>query len=91
VAVVAGNGREGLLLHAAAIVAAAVCGDQVSRVSAAGRWGFSRSSPRPWRQLGHLAPTLVSDPDSPHTPSPRSPHARNTRTSWHPWRRTHHA
>ncbi|MFF7646828.1 hypothetical protein [Streptomyces canus] len=37
VAVVAGNGRAGLLLHSAAVVAAAVCGDQVSRVSAASR------------------------------------------------------
>ncbi|MFF1307522.1 hypothetical protein [Streptomyces sp. NPDC058307] len=46
-AVVAGNGRVGLLVHAAAVVAAAVRGDQVSRVSAAGRWGLSRSSPRP--------------------------------------------
>ncbi|MET7691349.1 hypothetical protein ABZT06_25785 [Streptomyces sp. NPDC005483] len=35
-AVVAGNGRLGLLAHAAAVVAAAVCGDQVSRLSAAG-------------------------------------------------------
>ncbi|MGX1371060.1 UDP-N-acetylmuramyl pentapeptide phosphotransferase/UDP-N-acetylglucosamine-1-phosphate transferase [Streptomyces canus] len=47
-AVVAGNARAGLLVHAAAAVAAAVRGDQVSRVSAAGRWGFSRSSPRPF-------------------------------------------
>ncbi|MFF4058161.1 hypothetical protein ACFYZ8_24260 [Streptomyces sp. NPDC001668] len=57
-AVVEGNGRAGLLAHAAAVVAAAVCGDQVSRMSAAGRWGFSRprggsrtygTAPRPFR------------------------------------------
>ncbi|MEX1659771.1 hypothetical protein [Streptomyces pseudovenezuelae] len=46
-AVVAGSGRAGLLAHAAAVVAAAVRGDQVSRVSAAGGWGFSRGRPRP--------------------------------------------
>ncbi|WP_329261941.1 hypothetical protein [Streptomyces pseudovenezuelae] len=46
-AVVAGSGRVGLLAHAAAVVAAAVRGDQVSRVAAAGRWGFSRGRPRP--------------------------------------------
>ncbi|EDY58589.2 conserved hypothetical protein [Streptomyces sviceus ATCC 29083] len=43
-AVVAGNGRAGLLVHAAAVVAAAVGGDQVSRVAAADRWRFSRRS-----------------------------------------------
>ncbi|MEV7073386.1 hypothetical protein [Streptomyces sp. NPDC093990] len=48
-AVVAANGRVGLLVHAAAVVAAAVCGDQVSRAAAAGRWGFSHGSPRPLR------------------------------------------
>jgi UDP-N-acetylmuramyl pentapeptide phosphotransferase/UDP-N-acetylglucosamine-1-phosphate transferase len=44
-AVVAGNGRAGLLLHAAAVVAAAVCGDQVSRVSAVGRLQVGRGVP----------------------------------------------
>ena len=39
-AVVVGNGRVGLVAHAAAVVAAAVCGDAVSRLSAAGRWGL---------------------------------------------------
>ncbi|MEU0027730.1 hypothetical protein [Streptomyces sp. NPDC006335] len=46
-AVVAGNGRVGLLAHAAAVVAAAVWGDRISRAAAAGRWRFSRISPRP--------------------------------------------
>lgn len=36
VAVVAGNGRVGLVLHAAAVVAAVVCGDEVSRVARVG-------------------------------------------------------
>jgi UDP-N-acetylmuramyl pentapeptide phosphotransferase/UDP-N-acetylglucosamine-1-phosphate transferase len=36
-AVVAGNGRVGLLAHAAAVVAAAVWGDGISRTAAAGR------------------------------------------------------
>ncbi|MEU0949578.1 hypothetical protein ABZ379_43980 [Streptomyces canus] len=44
-AVVAGNGRVGLLLHAAAVVAAAVCGDQVSRVSAAAHLQVGRGVP----------------------------------------------
>nr|WP_228121029.1 hypothetical protein [Streptomyces fagopyri] len=36
-AVVAGNGRAGLLAHAVALVAATVCGEQVSAVARAGR------------------------------------------------------
>jgi UDP-N-acetylmuramyl pentapeptide phosphotransferase/UDP-N-acetylglucosamine-1-phosphate transferase len=32
-AVVAGNGRAGLLAHAVAVVAAAVCGDRVSELA----------------------------------------------------------
>lgn len=39
-AVVAGNGRVGLVAHAAAVVAAAVYGDEVSRISSAGGWGL---------------------------------------------------
>lgn len=40
VAVVAGNGRVGLVSHAAVVVAAAVHGDQVSRFSSDPRWGL---------------------------------------------------
>ncbi|MFK4105860.1 hypothetical protein ACI2L1_38545 [Streptomyces sp. NPDC019531] len=39
-AVVAGSGRVGLLVHAVAVVAAAVRGDHVSRFSSDGRWGL---------------------------------------------------
>lgn len=46
-AVVESNGRLGLVAHAAAVVAAAACGGAVSRVSAAGRWGFSRPAAEP--------------------------------------------
>ncbi|MET7734020.1 hypothetical protein ABZT02_22020 [Streptomyces sp. NPDC005402] len=46
-AVVAGNGRVGLLAHAAAVVAAAVCGEQVSRFSSTGRWGLVAQFPAP--------------------------------------------
>jgi UDP-N-acetylmuramyl pentapeptide phosphotransferase/UDP-N-acetylglucosamine-1-phosphate transferase len=46
-AVVAGNGRVGLLAHAAAVVAAAVWGDGISRTAAAGRWGLVARFPAP--------------------------------------------
>ncbi|RPF32436.1 hypothetical protein [Streptomyces sp. TLI_185] len=53
-AVVAGNGRTGLLAHAAALVAAAVYGDRVS--------GAARSSGRGVRVLGAGSGTTASSP-----------------------------
>lgn len=47
-AIAAGNGRAGLAVHAAGVVAAAVHGEKVSAVVAgAGRWGWPRGTAEP--------------------------------------------
>lgn len=63
-AVVAGNGRAGLLAHAVALVAATVCGEQVSAAARAGR------RPRPTRAS---APAGASRAPQYLRPSPPRP------------------
>lgn len=63
-AVVAGNGRAGLLAHAVALVAATVCGEQVSAAARAGR------RPRPTRAF---APAGASRAPQYLRPSPPRP------------------
>ncbi|MGW1895200.1 hypothetical protein ACWCP6_33910 [Streptomyces sp. NPDC002004] len=56
-AVVAGNGRAGLLAHAAAVVAAAVCGDAVSAFA---RSGFSGRAPARTTERTEVPNSLLS-------------------------------
>ncbi|OPG01520.1 hypothetical protein B1R27_36600 [Streptomyces sp. GKU 895] len=83
VAVAVGNGRAGLVAHAATVVAAAVCGDRVTGVArrVRGQWcrGFG-----PWGGFGGVF-TRVSDPTCLHPESAHRRRSRNTRTCWHPW------